>query len=149
MNGDASPKSRIPATHGAPDKGEDKRHVGLSILRGLAMRCPRCGRGGAFDGYLSIRCHCPVCGEKLGHIRADDGPAYFTVLLVGHIVVPLSLLAEQLWHPPLAAHVVAAVALTGVLIWRLLPRIKGGVLGGMWALGLKGDELQGDLDRHG
>lgn len=96
-----------------------------------------------------MRRACPVCGERLGHIRADDGPAYFTVLVVAHIMVPLSLLAEQRWQPPVVPHILAAVALGSVLIWQLLPRIKGAMVGVMWALRLRGDEVQGDVDRHG
>ncbi len=96
------------------------------------------------EGYLRIRPACPHCGEALGHIRADDGPAYFTMLISGHVVVPLTLVAEQLWHPPLEVSLGLAVAGMAGLIWWLLPRVKGAVLGLMWALGLRGDELQGD-----
>ncbi len=85
----------------------------------------------------------------LGHIRADDGPAYFTVLVVAHIMVPAALVVERHWHPPLVPDLSAAILAAAMLIWQLLPRIKGAVVGLMWALGLSGDELQGDIDRHG
>jgi uncharacterized protein (DUF983 family) len=99
--------------------------------------------------YLKVRDACPHCGEPLGHIRADDGPAYLTVLIVGHITVPLSLLVEQHWHPPMVPHMILAVALACVLIWQLLPRVKGAMVGLMWSLKLRGDEIQGDIERHG
>lgn len=121
-----------------------RRRVAGALLRGLFRRCPRCGIGSSMHGYLKVRESCPHCGEALGHIRADDGPAYFTMLIAGHVVVPLTLLAEQMWHPPPEATLSVAVLGMAGLIWWLLPRVKGAVLGLMWALGLKGDEVQGD-----
>lgn len=95
-------------------------------------------------GYLSVVEACSHCREKLGHIRADDGPAYFTILITAHVMVPASLWAEQAWSPPLVPHLLAALALAGLLIWQLLPSVKGAMIGLMWALGLKGDEVQGE-----
>lgn len=145
----------VPADSADPDAAParpprpNRRSIPLSLLRGLLRRCPNCGVGTAMEGYLRVKPACPHCGEALGHIRADDGPAYFTMLISGHIVVPLVLVAEQLWHPPL--YPLLAVAVLGMVgtIWQLLPRVKGAVLGLMWALGLKGDEVQGDLEHHG
>lgn len=120
-----------------------------AILRGLLRRCPNCGVGPSLDGYLKVHAACTHCGEPLGHIRADDGPAYLTVLLVGHIVVPLSLVAEQKWQPPVVPHMIVAAVVAAVLIWQLLPRLKGAMLGLMWALDLHGSERQGDPEKHG
>jgi uncharacterized protein (DUF983 family) len=128
---------------------EPRRSIVNAILRGLLRRCPNCGVGPALEGYLKVRAACPCCGEPLGHIRADDGPAYITVLLVGHIVVPLSLVAEQRWQPPVVPHMIAAALLAALLVWRVLPRVKAAVLGLMWALRLDGAERQGDPDKHG
>lgn len=123
------------------------RPILRSILRGARDRCPACGgRDAVLEGYLRIRPACPHCGEPFGHIKADDGPAYFTVLVAGHVTVSLALAVEQAWHPPLEVQMAAGVILLGLLIWRLLPRMKGAVLGLMWAHRLKGDEVQGDLD---
>lgn len=115
-----------------------------ALLRGLRRRCPKCGIGSYRIGYLTVADHCAHCGERLGHIRADDGPAYFTILVVGHIVVPGALMVEQAWAPPLEAFVAGALLVTCLLIWLLLPSIKGGMVGIMWALKLKGDEVHGD-----
>ncbi|MGE5505806.1 MAG: DUF983 domain-containing protein [Actinomycetota bacterium] len=144
-----SHRLRVPVSAHHPYAGRFRDVVRVAMLRGLRRRCPNCGDCRSLVGYLTVVPACDCCGEPLGHIRADDGPAYFTVLLVGHIVVPLSLLAEQTWHPPLIPHMIAAAALAGLLIWQLLPRIKGAMLGLMWALKLRGDEIQGDVDRHG
>jgi len=111
-----------------------------SIWRGMRRRCPRCGRGPVLAGYLAVTPRCPVCGERLGHIRADDGPAYFTVLVAGHIVVPISLWVEQTWAPPVVPHIIVAILLTCLLIWQLLPSMKGAVVGLMGALRLQGYE---------
>jgi len=126
-----------------------RRRIADALLRGLRTRCPRCGIGSYRAGYLTVAPACAGCGEALGHIRADDGPAYFTLLIVAHVTVPLSLVVEQRWHPPLLPHMVVAVGLAAVLVWQLLPRIKGAMVGLMWALGLSGDERQGDVERHG
>lgn len=139
---------RLPLSQPVPAPGA-KRPVARSLLRGLLRRCPNCGVGTVLEGYLRVRECCPHCAEPLGHIRADDGPAYFTMLISGHVVVPLVLVIEQTWQPPMVPLMIGAVGGMGVLIWRLLPRIKGAVLGLMWALRLKGDEVQGDPERHG
>ena len=139
----------VPPPANLPADQEHRRPIALSIWRGVRQLCPRCGVGQSMVGYLGIRSACSYCGERLGHIKADDGPAYFTMLIAGHVVVPLTLAAEQAWHPPLEVQMVVAVSGLGLLIWRLLPRVKGAVLGLMWAHGLKGDEVQGDVERHG
>lgn len=120
------------------------RSILTAIGRGLCRRCPRCGVGHCLRDYLTVVDHCRHCGEKLGHIRADDGPAYFTVLLAGHMVVPGVLLVEQEWAPPLVPFVIAALVVTALLIWALLPVCKGGVVGLMWALNLHGGEMHHD-----
>lgn len=120
------------------------RTILAAIARGARLRCPRCGIGRCLRGYLTVVDRCGHCGEALGHIRADDGPAYFTVLLAGHIVVPGALVVEQEWAPPLVPFVVVALAVTAALIWALLPVCKGGVVGLMWALKLSGGEMHQD-----
>ena len=120
------------------------RRILIAIGRGLKRRCPRCGLGPCLRDYLVVVEHCPVCGEKLGHIRADDGPAYFTILVVGHIVVPGALMVEQRWAPPLLPFVLAALVVTALLIWLLLPDFKGAMVGLIWAQKLSGSEMHHD-----
>jgi uncharacterized protein (DUF983 family) len=137
-------RTRIPAA------ASGRRYrVANALLRGFLTRCPRCGIGSYRAGYLVVAPACRHCGEALGHIRADDGPAYFTLLIVAHLTVPASLAVEQAWHPPLLLHMAAAVVAAVVLVWLLLPRVKGAMVGLMWALGLSGSERQGDPNRHG
>lgn len=86
------------------------------------------------SGYLTLRDSCAECGEPLGHFRADDFPPYLTILVVGHIVVPLVLLMEQLYSPPLGLQMVGWPLLTLALTLLTLPFVKGGVVGLMWAI---------------
>jgi uncharacterized protein (DUF983 family) len=104
-----------------------------ALLRGWRRTCPSCGTGPLMRGYLKVRDDCAVCGEALHHHRADDGPAYLTILLVGHLLGPLLLVVFMRWRPdPLllaAGFSVAAVALSLVL----LPRLKGALVGLQWS----------------
>ena len=71
---------------------DEDRPLKPAILRGWRRRCPNCGSGPMLRGYLKVRDNCPVCGEALHHHRADDGPAYLTILIVGHVMAPLILI---------------------------------------------------------
>lgn len=103
------------------------------MKRGWRGRCPRCGEGQLFGRYLKMRSHCTACGQAFEPYRADDAPAYFTILIVGHIVVPLVLAFER-WavEPPLWLHALLWLPLSLVLALLLLPRIKGAVIALLW-----------------
>jgi len=113
---------------------ENRRPVGLAMRRGLFGRCPNCGKGPLFRAYLKVVDACPVCGEDLHHQRADDAPAYFTIVIVAHFIVAGVLATEfvapnaPFWIPSL---IWSALALLSSL-W-LLPRIKGALVGLQWA----------------
>ena len=117
---------------------EDDRPLGRSILRGLRCRCPACGAGRMLAGYLTVRPACPVCGEDFTAQRADDGPAYLTILITGHLMAPALLAAFTIWRPsPLTligvfASLCVAVALT------LLPRLKGMIVAIQWSRRMHG-----------
>ena len=70
-----------------------------AILRGLRCKCPKCGEGTIFDGYLKVVDTCPHCGENLSHHRADDGPAYLTILVVAHIIGFAIHFMWSIWQP--------------------------------------------------
>jgi uncharacterized protein (DUF983 family) len=109
------------------------------MLRGFRRRCPNCGIGALFRSYLKPVERCAQCGEPYGHIRADDFPPYLTILIVGHIIVPLILVAEQFGVSTtfqIAVWVPATLALTLLL----LPRLKGAIIGLMWSLRLGATE---------
>lgn len=104
-----------------------------AALRGAGLACPACGRGRLLRGYLAPVEACSACGERYGHLRADDAPPWMTILLVGHIVVPLLLTVEQRYSPPLWVQATLWPAVTLLLSLLLLPRCKGVILGVLWA----------------
>jgi uncharacterized protein (DUF983 family) len=106
------------------------------MLRGLRGRCPHCGKGAMFYRYLKVEPVCQSCGLDLDRYPADDGPAYFTVLIVGHLViVPFLILgAPLIWKAPLAIVAPAALVAVGAITLIALPIVKGAVIGLLYAL---------------
>jgi uncharacterized protein (DUF983 family) len=74
------------------------------IMTGLACRCPRCGKGKLFQGFLSLRPRCEVCGLDYNFADAGDGPAVFVILIAGFIVVACALIVEFKYEPPFWVH---------------------------------------------
>jgi len=87
------------------------------LWNGLRGKCPACGKGHMFRAFLKVADRCDACGEELHHHRADDFPAYLVIVIVGHIVVPLTLYVELAWAPSYWLH--AAIWLPLVLILSL------------------------------
>ena len=88
--------------------------------------------------YLKVRDHCPTCGEALHHARADDGPAYLTILVVGHLMAPLILWYYPAYLPePMELFAVFGTGVTALSLF-LLPRMKGIVVAVQWAKRLGG-----------
>jgi uncharacterized protein (DUF983 family) len=84
-------------------------------------------------GYLKVRDTCPVCGEALHHHRADDGPPYLTLLIVGHIIGPAMLWFYVAFEPdPYTFMAIFMVGATALSLW-FLPRLKGVIVGIQWA----------------
>ena len=105
-----------------------------AALRGLRGRCPHCGKGALFYRYLKVSPLCPECGHNLDRYPADDGPAYFTILLVGHLIIAPVLLFPIIWQAPVAIILPATLIPLAVLTLGVLPRIKGAVIGALYAL---------------
>jgi uncharacterized protein (DUF983 family) len=114
------------------------RSVAQAMLRGWRQRCPNCGKGALFGRYLKVADRCVACGEELHHHRADDAPAYFTILIVGHIVVGGVLAMQKAWEPADWVQLVVWVPMTLLLSLWLLPRVKGALVGLQWALYMHG-----------
>lgn len=113
--------------------GEAPRSWLSALARGLAKRCPACGRGRLFDGYTKLTNACPACGLDFSGHRADDAPPYVTILLVGHIAIPLALAAKQVFDPPLGLQFAVLTPLILLAAYVLLPISKGGLVGVQWA----------------
>lgn len=119
------------------------RAVRPALFRGWRCKCPRCGQGRLLKGYLSVADSCPVCKLDYSHHRADDGPAYLTILLVGHLMAPLLHFVFVKWRPePLVLFTIFAVGCVGLSLY-LLPRLKGAIVGFQWAHGMGGFERMG------
>jgi uncharacterized protein (DUF983 family) len=117
---------------------EDDRPLKPAALRGWRRRCPACGEGKLFDGYLKVRDRCPNCGEDLSHARADDGPAYLTILIVGHLMAPLIMWAFIEFRPdPVVLATVFSIGCIAASLY-LLPRLKGAIVGYQWAKRMHG-----------
>jgi len=95
------------------------------IATGLRGRCPRCGEGRLFNGYLSVPPRCAACGLDFSFADSADGPAVFAILIVGAIVAGAALLTEIAYSPPLWLHFVLWIPLVLVLSLGLMRPLKG------------------------
>jgi uncharacterized protein (DUF983 family) len=93
--------------------------VAQSALRGIACRCPRCGRGKLYSGFLTLRPNCEASGLDNAFIDSGDGPAVFLIMIAGAIVVGCALIVEVKYQPPFWVH--AALWLPLILATTLLP----------------------------
>lgn len=109
-----------------------------AMARGFAMKCPHCGRGRLFSGYLRSVDRCECCGETFHHHRADDLPPYLTIFIVGHLVVALFMGVEQVTVLPLWAHLAIWIPVTILLSLALLRPLKGATIGLQWAMRMHG-----------
>lgn len=114
------------------------RNLLEALLRGVKLKCPNCGRGRIFSSYLKVAPSCSECHEELHHHRADDAPPYFTIMIVGHLVVPLVLMVETLYRPELWIHAALWLPLSILLAMLALPAVKGALIGLQWALYMHG-----------
>lgn len=136
-------KTEVPMTdapHSLPADipATDDRPMRPAMLRGFRRRCPHCGEGALFDGYLKVRDRCPVCREEFHHHRADDGPAYLTILVVGHLLAPMIHVIYSKFRPePLVFATMLTVAAVAMSLW-LLPRLKGVVVAIQWSRRMHG-----------
>jgi len=116
----------------------EKRDVWTALKRGFRGRCPRCGEGKLFRAFLKVDNNCRVCGLDFTPHRADDLPAYLVIIIVGHLVVPLALLIETNYSPPVGLQLAVYLPLTLILSLVLLQPVKGAVVGVQWALRMHG-----------
>ena len=112
---------------------QDERPTWPALRKGWRRKCPNCGSGPLLRGYLKVRDTCPVCREELHHHRADDGPAYLTILIVGHLMAPLLHIVFVNFRPePLVLFTIFAVGCVALTLY-LLPRLKGAIVAFQWS----------------
>lgn len=126
----------IQRTTSAP--AEPARDPWLAMRRGARGRCPHCGEGHLFKGFLSVAPACDACGETFVHHRADDLPAYVVIAIVGHVVVGGMLAAETHGDWPLWLHIGLWPTLTVVMSLAMIRPIKGAIVALQWALRMHG-----------
>jgi uncharacterized protein (DUF983 family) len=100
--------------------------------RGILGRCPCCGTGQLFARYLKQVEHCADCGEKFSHLRADDAAPWATIILVGHVFLPLAFMVDLTNVMPLWAELTIWSSFFTLLSMAVLPRAKGMMLGVLW-----------------
>lgn len=134
----------IEIEHVGRPSSEVRRDPWQAMARGLMCRCPACGKGRIFAGYLKVMHACGACGTELHHQRADDAPPYFTMFIVGHIIIAGVMSVEKAFAPDLMVHLLLWMPATVIMSLALLPVIKGALVGLQWSLRMHGFGAAGD-----
>lgn len=111
---------------------------GLYLMRGLCSRCPACGKGKLFRAFVKVADSCSECGEAFHHHRADDFPAYLTIVLIGHLVVPLAMYVEIAFAPDYWVHAAIWAPMVLLLSIGTLQPLKGLIVALQWHMGMHG-----------
>jgi uncharacterized protein (DUF983 family) len=98
------------------------------LLAGVAGRCPNCGEGHLFDGFLKVAPVCEACGYDFSKADSGDGPAVFVILIAGFVVAFAALFTEFTLHPPVWAHLILWLPATLILSLGLMRPLKGAML---------------------
>lgn len=128
----------MPTASSLTEDAYAERPMWPALRKGWGRRCPQCGAGPMLSGYLKVRDNCPVCGEDLHHQRADDGPAYLTILIVGHLMAPSLMFVFVRFRPEPATMFTLFSIATVALSLYLLPRLKGAMVAMQWAKRMHG-----------
>lgn len=129
-----SESSGVPRTF----RQHQARSVAQAMGNGLRNRCPSCGKRGLFAQFLTTERQCTGCGTEFHHHRADDLPAYLVVLVVGHVMVGLVLLFQDVTGLGMWQQLALLVPISAIAAFLLLRPIKGAVVGLQWALYMHG-----------
>lgn len=104
------------------------------LVRGFTERCPQCGEGRLFGRYLKVESPCAACGHDNAQYPSDDAPPYFTILIIGHLVIAPLLFFPFIWTWPVGWVIGTTLPAIAILTLVLLPRVKGAVIGAQWAI---------------
>lgn len=122
------------------ENAEGERDGWKAVKRGLARRCPCCGEKTLFAGWLKPNTTCSACGLEIDAYRADDGPAYLSILVIGHVIVPLMMMVDPRMELSPFIHMALWGPLSIALCLLSLPLFKGMLIGWQWARDMKADE---------
>ena len=117
---------------------QNERELTPALLKGLRQRCPKCGDGHLLHSYLKVVDQCSECGEDYTNQRADDGPAYLTILVVGHVVIFFLTTMWEYMRPSPLFLAVSMCAVATVVALLVLPRFKGMIVAWQWAKRMHG-----------
>lgn len=120
--------------------GHTEVPLGLAMKRGFLGRCPSCGHAALFKSYLKQIPHCPVCGAEFCRIRADDGAPWLTIIIVGHVFLPLVFFVNLEAFMPFWLGVTCWAALLSGAALGVLPRAKGLIIAVLWVTRAPGVE---------
>ena len=124
---------------GVPISGHARRSppsLLLGVRRGVARRCPACGEGELFCGYLAVRPVCQACSNDNEQYPSDDFAPYVTIFLVLHLMVPILVVADRTWDMSVGLEAALALPVFLVVTLLVLPFAKGAVIGFAWARGV-------------
>lgn len=120
----------------------EKHHPPSPFVAGLKSRCPRCGEGHLFEGFLKVSDKCESCGLDFDFADSGDGPAVLIIIVAGAIVMVLWAIVEALFHPPVAVHLLIWIPTTIILCLLLMRPFKATMI----ALQYKNEAREGRLD---
>jgi uncharacterized protein (DUF983 family) len=125
---------------------EGPRPTADAMWKGFRCRCPKCGEGKLFRAFLRPVDVCERCDERMDGHRSDDLPPYVTMMIIGHVVVPIILAVEMSKNPwPLWIYFSVFLPLTLLGTLLLMQPVKGAIIGLQWALRLHGFDARGDF----
>jgi len=110
-----------------------------TIFRGLMRRCPDCGAGKIFDGYLTPKSECPICQSNFSGVRTDDAAPWATILLVGHMMAPVVIMTIGMDIGTMALTALFMIV-SMVFAAAALPIMKGLFFALNWHLGVRYDD---------
>ncbi|WP_426954394.1 DUF983 domain-containing protein [Muricoccus radiodurans] len=113
----------------------EQSRIVTGVGRGLRLRCPQCGEGHLFSGFLKVK-GCEACGEDNTNYPSDDAPPYLTLFLIGHLIVPFMFWMDKAWAPAMWVMFAIWLPLIGGLSLAMLPFMKGATIGLAWANGV-------------
>ncbi len=122
----------------------ENRDLPSPFTSGLKCRCPRCGEGALYSGFLTTRPHCQSCGLDYNFADAGDGPAVFVILFIGFLIVGLALYVEFTFEPPYWVHALLWLPLTLITALTLLRPLKATLI----ALQYTNNAREGEIDRR-
>lgn len=124
------------ALGGRPAAQRSPPNVWLGLHRGVVRKCPACGQGPLFSGYLAVIPVCSACGNDNEQYPSDDFAPYVTIFVVLHLMIPLLVMADRSWQMSVGLEMALAIPIFLVATLLLLPFAKGAVIGFAWARGV-------------